>query len=87
MNKGHYLDCIELLERNSRKSSYVKNQAEDLRQLVDEYYQLVDEYEALKSKCFGQQTKIDHLNETLEKIRGYREKIDRRRRSVVGGNQ
>lgn len=38
MNKGHYLDCIELLERNSRKSSYVKNQAEDLRQLVDEHY-------------------------------------------------
>ena len=78
MNKGHYLDCIELLERNSRKSSYVKNQAEDLRQLVEEHYRLVDEYKALKS--LGQQTKIDHLNETIEKIRGYREKIDRRRR-------
>lgn len=50
MNKGHYLDCIELLERNSRKSSYVKNQAEDLRQLVEEHYRLVDEYKALKSK-------------------------------------
>ena len=73
MNKGHYLDCIELLERNSRKSSYVKNQAEDLRRLVDEY-------KALKSKCLGRQTKIDHLSETIEKIRGYREKIDRRRR-------
>lgn len=80
MNKGHYLDCIELLERNSRKSSYVKNQAEDLRQLVEEHYRLVDEYKALKSKCLGRQTKIDHLNETIEKIRGYREKIDRRRR-------
>ena len=80
MNKGHYLDCIELLERNSRKSSYVKNQAEDLRRLVDEHYQLVDEYKALKSKCFGKQTKIDHLNETIEKMQGYREKIDRRRR-------
>lgn len=42
MNKGHYLDCIELLERNSRKSSYVKNQAEDLRRLVDEHYQLIE---------------------------------------------
>ena len=51
-----------------------------MRRLVDEHYQLVDEYKALKSKCFGQQTKIDHLNETIEKIRGYREKIDRRRR-------
>lgn len=80
MNKGHYLDCIELLERNSRKSSYVKNQAEDLRRLVDEHYQLVEDYEALKSKCFGQQTKIDRLNETIEKMQGYREKIDRRRR-------
>ena len=80
MNKGHYLDCIELLERNSRKSSYAKNQADDLRRLVDEHYQLVDEYKALKSKCLGQQTKIDHLSETIEKIRGYREKIDRRRR-------
>lgn len=67
MNKGHYLDCIELLERNSRKSSYVKNQAEDLRRLVDEHYRLVDEYKALKSKCLGQQTKINHLNETIEK--------------------
>lgn len=80
MNKGHYLDCIELLERNSRKSSYAKNQAEDLRQLVDEHYQLVDEYKALKSKCFGQQTKIDHLNEKIEKMQGYRERKDRRRR-------
>lgn len=67
MNKGHYLDCIELLERNSRKPSYVKNQAEDLRRLVDEHYRLVDEYKALKSKCLGQQTKINHLNETIEK--------------------
>ncbi len=80
MNKGHYLDCIELLERNSRKSSYVKNQAEDLRRLVDEHYQLVEDHTKLESKCLGQQTKIDHLNEMLEKIRGYREKIDRRRR-------
>lgn len=80
MNKGHYLDCIELLERNSRKSSYVKNQAEDLRRLVDEHYQLIEQHEQLERAYFGQQTKIDHLNETIEKIRGYREKIDRRRR-------
>lgn len=80
MNKGHYLDCIELLERNSRKSSYVKNQADDLRRLVDEHYQLIEQHEQLEREYFGKQTKIDHLNETIEKMQGYREKIDRRRR-------
>lgn len=80
MNKGHYLDCIELLERNSRKSSYVKNQAEDLRQLVDEHYQLIEQHEQLERAYFGQQTAIRNLQETISNVRGYREKIDRRRR-------
>lgn len=80
MNRGHYLDCIELLERNSRKSSYFKNQAEDLRRLVDEHYQLVDDYTKLERAYFGQQTTIEHLQEQICKIKGYREKIDRRRR-------
>lgn len=85
MNKGHYLDCIELLERNGRKSSYVKNQAEDLRRLVDEHYQLVEDHTKLERAYFGQQTTIEHLQEQICKIKGYRAKIDRRR--SVGGNQ
>lgn len=80
MNKGHYLDCIELLERNSRKSSYVKNQAEDLRRLVDEHYQLIEQHEQLERVYFGQQTTIRNLQETISNIRGYRERKDRRRR-------
>lgn len=80
MNKGHYLDCIELLERNSRKSSYVKNQADDLRRLVDEHYQLVEDHTKLERAYFGQQTTIENLQEKISKIKGYREKIDRRRR-------
>jgi len=80
MNKGHYLDCIELLERNSRKSSYVKNQADDLRRLVDERYQLVEDHTKLERAYFGQQTTIENLQEKISKIKGYREKIDRRRR-------
>lgn len=80
MNKGHYLDCIELLERNSRKSSYVKNQAEDLRQLFDEHYQLIEQHEQLERAYFGQQTTIRNLQETISNVRGYRERKDRRRR-------
>ena len=80
MNKGHYLDCIELLERNSRKSSYVKNQAEDLRRLVDEHYQLIEQHEQLERVYFGQQTTIRNLQETISNVRGYRERKDRRRR-------
>lgn len=80
MNKGHYLDCIELLERNSRKSSYVKNQAEELRQLVEEHYRLVEDHTKLERAYFGQQTTIENLQEKLSKIKGYQEKIDRRRR-------
>lgn len=80
MNKGHYLDCIELLERNSRKSSYVKNQAEDLRRLVDEHYQLIEQHEQLERAYFGQQTTIRNLQETISNIRGYRERKDRDRR-------
>ena len=80
MNKGHYLDCIELLERNSRKSSYVKNQAEDLRQLVDAHYQLIEQHEQLERAYFGQQTTIRNLQETISNVRGYRERKDRRRR-------
>lgn len=80
MNKGHYLDCIELLERNSSKSSYVKNQAEDLRQLVDEHYQLIEQHEQLERAYFGQQTTIRNLQETISNVRGYRERKDRRRR-------
>lgn len=80
MNKGHYLDCIELLERNSRKSSYVKNQAEDLRRLVDEHYQLIEQHEQLERAYFGQQTTIRNLQETISNVRGYRERKDCRRR-------
>lgn len=80
MNKGHYLDCIELLERNSRKSSYVKNQAEDLRQLVEEHYKLIEQHEQLERAYFGQQTTIRNLQETISNVRGYRERKDRRRR-------
>lgn len=80
MNKGHYLDRIELLERNSRKSSYVKNQAEDLRRLVDEHYQLIEQHEQLERAYFGQQTTIRNLQETISNVRGYRERKDRRRR-------
>lgn len=80
MNKGHYLDSIELLERNSRKSSYVKNQAEDLRRLVDEHYQLIEQHEQLERAYFGQQTTIRNLQETISNVRGYRERKDRRRR-------
>lgn len=80
MNKGHYLDCIELLERNSRKPSYIKNQAEGLRQLVDEHYQLIEQHEQLERAYFGQQTTIRNLQETISNVRGYRERKDCRRR-------
>lgn len=80
MNKGHYLDCIELLERNSRKSNYVKNQTEDLRRLVDEHYRLVEDHTKLERAYFGQQTTIENLQEQISKIKGYKESIDCRRR-------
>lgn len=73
MNKGHYLDCIELLERNSRKSNYVKNQAEDLRKLVDEHYRLIEQHEQLERAYFGAQHTIQNLRDTLQ---GYRNHWD-----------
>lgn len=47
-SKGHYLDCLELIERNSRHSEYVKNQADELRKLVDDHFELLEKYDELQ---------------------------------------
>lgn len=44
-SKGHYLDCLELIERNSRHSEYVKNHADEIRTLIEEYFELLEKYD------------------------------------------
>lgn len=52
-SKGHYLDCLELIERNSRHSDYIKNQADEIRALIEEHFELLEKYE-LQEKKAGQ---------------------------------
>lgn len=47
-SKGHYLDCLELIELNSRRSEYVKNQADELRKLIDDHFELLRKYDELQ---------------------------------------
>lgn len=49
-SKGHYLDCLELLERNSRHCDYIKNQVEELRSLIDEHFELLEKCDGLRRK-------------------------------------
>lgn len=87
MNKGHYLDCIELLERNSRKSSYVKNQAEDLRRLVDEHYQLVEDHTKI-IRSSKERTLVSRPQSNIYKSKFARLRdTEKRLTAVVGGNQ
>lgn len=53
-SKGHYLDCLELIERNSRHSEYVKNQADEIRALIEEHFDLLRKYNELQEKKTGQ---------------------------------
>lgn len=53
-SKGHYLDCLELIERNSRHSEYVKNQADELRKLIDDHFELLRKYDELQEEKTGQ---------------------------------
>ena len=50
-SKGHYLDCLELIERNSRHSEYVKNQADEIRALIEEHFELLEKYESQENKA------------------------------------
>lgn len=52
-SKGHYMDCLELMEKISRHSDYVKNQADELRELISAYFELLEKYE-LQEKKTGQ---------------------------------
>lgn len=47
-SKGHYLDCLELIECNSRHSEYVKNQVAELRKLIDDHFELLEKYDELQ---------------------------------------
>lgn len=38
-SKGHYLDCLEIVERNSRHSDYVKNQVNELHDFIEESFE------------------------------------------------
>lgn len=50
-SKGHYLDCLELIERNSRHSDYIKNQADELRKLIDDHFELLRKYDELQKEA------------------------------------
>ena len=73
-SKGHYLDCLEIISRNSRDCDYIKNQASDLRNLIEDYFQLQEDHQKLERSYFGQQTTIRNLQESLERYRNYRNK-------------
>lgn len=49
-SKGHFLDCLELIERNSRRSEYVKNQVAELRKLIDDHFELLEKYDELQKE-------------------------------------
>lgn len=49
-SKGHYMDCLELIERNSRHSEYVKNQVDEIRTLIEEHFELLKKYESQEKK-------------------------------------
>ena len=49
-SKGHYMDCLELIERNSRHSEYVKNHADEIRTLIEEHFELLEKYESQEKK-------------------------------------
>ena len=53
-SKGHFLDCLELIERNSRHSEYVKNQVDEIRSLIEEHFELLEKYDELQEKKTGQ---------------------------------
>lgn len=38
-SKGHYLDCLEIVERNSRHSDYVKNHVNELHDFIEEHFE------------------------------------------------
>lgn len=38
-SKGHYLDCLEIVERNTRHSDYVKNQVNELHDFIEERFE------------------------------------------------
>ena len=76
-SKGHYLDCVEIMERNSRHCDYIKNQAAELRQLIEDHYDLLEKHDALERAYFGQQTTIRNLQDNLHRKQNY---IDRKKR-------
>ena len=76
-SKGHYLDFLELIERNSRHCDYVHNQAEELKKLIEDHFELMEKHEALERAYFGQQTTIRNLQDSLNRKRDY---IDRKSR-------
>ena len=53
-SKGHYLDCLEIMERNSRHCDYIKNQADEIRALIEEYFELLEKYDELQEEKTGQ---------------------------------
>ena len=53
-SKGHFLDCLELIERNFRHSEYVKNQVAELRKLIDDHFELLEKYDESQEKKTGQ---------------------------------
>lgn len=71
-SKGHYLDCLEIIEKNSRNSEYVKNQSKDLKNLIDAYFDLVEKHQNLERVYFGLQRTNRNLNDTLQRYRNYR---------------
>ena len=38
-SKGHYLDCLEIVERNARHSDYVKNQVNELHDFIEDRFE------------------------------------------------
>lgn len=38
-SKGHYLDCLEIVERNTRHSDYVKNQVNELHDFIEDRFE------------------------------------------------
>lgn len=73
-SKGHYLDCVELIERNSRDCDYIRNQADELRQLINEHYELLDTHDKLERQYFGAQTTIRNLRDTLQRYRNHHDR-------------
>lgn len=49
-SKGHYMDCFELMEKISRHSDCVRNQADELRELISAYFELLEKYESQEKK-------------------------------------